>query len=178
MTTRILSLATIGAAALFLVLPSSYALSVMDIHPEDLVRQASDVRKTLNLNPNQQLLWQQVESKIRMILQVRQLRRERLQADLQSRLDDSRTELRDLAGRLDAEDAFSSQEDKQLRDLWLTVNDALDDNQRQIILAFLADQLQRSVDQKAESKSNRQKSDTRVRGMGRQGAGNMSGGMP
>src|ERR1035437_6140673 len=160
MNTRTLCWTAIGVAVSLLLSSSLYALPAMDIHVEDWVRQASDVRKTLNLNQNQQILWQQVESRVRAILQTRQSRRAHLQADLQLKLDDSKTELRELAKRLDAEDDLSNQENKQLRDLWLTMNDALDDNQRQIILALLADQLQRSADQKPESKSNRQKGDT------------------
>ena len=121
----------------------------MNINVENLFQQASDVKKTLNLNSNQQILWQQVESRLRMILNSRRSRREHLQADLQLNLDNPRTELRELAKKLDSEDEVSSQENKELRDLWLTVNDALDDNQRQIVLVLLADQLQRSPDQKS-----------------------------
>ena len=163
---------------LVLLSAPSYALPVMDVRIEDLVLQASDVRKSLNLNPNQQILWQQVESRVRMILRTRQSRRERLQVDIKLGLDDSKIELRELAKRLDAEDDLSNQESKQLRELWLTVNDALDDNQRQIILVLLADQLQRSADQRPESNSNRQKGDARARGMNRQKPGGMNSGMP
>ena len=90
----------------------------------------------------------------------------------------SKIELRELAKRLDAEGDLSNQESKQLRELWLTVNDALDDNQRQIIRAVLADQLQRSADQKTESNSSRQKGDLRGRGMNRQKPGGVYGGSP
>jgi hypothetical protein len=178
MITRKLFLTTIAASMLVLLSAPSYALPVMDVRIEDLVLQASDVRKSLNLNPNQQILWQQVESRVRMILRTRQSRRERLQVDIKLGLDDSKIELRELAKRLDAEDDLSNQESKQLRELWLTVNDALDDNQRQIILVRLADQLQRSADQKTESNSNRQKGDARGRGMNRQKPGGMNSGMP
>ena len=170
--------ATIGIGVSMFLASSTYALPVMEIHVEDLMRQISEVRKTINLNPNQQTLWQQVESRIRAILRVRQSRREHLQSDLQLNLDDPKTELRDLAKRLDAEDDLSNQENKQLRELWLTVNDALDDNQRHIILALFADQLQRSADQKSESKPNKAKGDAHVRGMGRQKAGGMNDGTP
>ena len=171
-------LTAVGALVIGHLSASVYALPVMDVRIEDLVLQASDVRKSLNLNPNQQILWQQVNSRVRMIVHARQSRRERLQADIKLGLDDSKIELRELAGRMDAEDDLSSQESKQLRELWLTVNDALDDNQRQIIRAVLADQLQRSADQKTESNSSRQKGDVRGRGMNRQKPGGMNNGMP
>ena len=171
-------LTAVGALVIGHLSASVYALPVMDVRIEDLVLQASDVRKSLNLNPNQQILWQQVNSRVRMIVHARQSRRERLQADIKLGLDDSKIELRELAGRMDAEDDLSSQESKQLRELWLTVNDALDDNQRQIIRAVLADQLQRSADQKTESNSSRQKGDLRGRGMNRQKPGGVYGGSP
>jgi hypothetical protein len=173
---KFLTVIGIGVSAV-LCLPS-YALPVMDVHVEDLVLRAKDVKMSLNLNPNQQLLWQQVESKIRMILHARQLRRERLQAALKLSLDDPRTELRDLAKRLEAEEDLSYQENKDLREVWLTLNDALDDNQRQTVLALLADQLQRSADQAPESKSRDRKDDSRSSGMGRHKSGGMNGGMP
>ena len=80
---------------------------------------------------------------MRTIAEARRRRRGQLQTDMKKGLSDPRAELRDLAKTLDAEYDQSHQENKQLRELFLTVNDALDDNQRQKILVLLADQLQR-----------------------------------
>ncbi|MDB5763601.1 MAG: hypothetical protein JWQ21_2596 [Herminiimonas sp.] len=157
---------------------SLYAMPVMDIHIEDLMLRASDIQKSLMLNPNQQLLWQQVESKSRAILRARQTRRGNLQADLLAKLDVPTTELRDMAAWVNKEADLTMQEDRQLRELWLTVNDALDDHQRQTVLSFLADELVRVADQDRGHKAEKSDGQTRGRGMGRskQGGG-MGGGM-
>jgi hypothetical protein len=155
----------------FLHLPVAHAIPVMDVRLEDLMAQDGDVKKSLNLNPNQQLLWQQVESKTRAIVSARQRRQEQLQADLKKGLDDPHAELRDLARKLDAESDADYQENKQLRELWLTVNDALDDTQRQTVLLVLADHLQRVVDDGRDCKSSDKPP---LRGMGRQRPGGLN----
>jgi hypothetical protein len=169
-------IASICTAIACLLCSAAHAIPVMDVHLEDLMAQASDVKKSLNLNPNQHLLWQQTESKTRAIMSERQRRREQLQAYLKKGLDNPRTELRDLAKQLDAESDASQQENKQLRELWLTVNDALDDAQRQTILVLLADQLQRIADDGHECKPG-EPARTRS-GMGRQKPGGMNNPMP
>lgn len=171
-------LVSISAVAALVFSMPSFALPAMDLRVEDLIQQSADVKKSLNLNPNQQILWQQVESKMRFILGSRQTRRERLQAELKRSLDDPRTELRDVADKLDAENDLSNQENKQLRELWLAVNDALNDAQRQIVLAALADQLQRIPDQGLARKTNRQGGEARSRGVGRQKPGGIGGELP
>jgi len=145
-------------------------MPVMDVRIEDLMSQASDIKKSLNLNANQQVLWQQTESKMRAIISARQRRREQLQATLKKGLDDSHAELRDLAKNMANEEDLSYQESRQLRELWLTVNDALDDSQRQTILQLLADQLQRVPDQGCSQKSG----DQAPRHMGRQKQGSLN----
>jgi hypothetical protein len=150
------ALTSFAVAAALVVGAAAHAIPVTDVHVEDLMSQASDVKKSLNLNPNQQLLWQQTESKMRAILSARQRRREQLQTDLKKGLDDPHAELRDLAKRMETEDDLSYQENKQLRELWLTVNDALDDPQRETILTLLSDQLQRIPDQGCETKADQQ----------------------
>jgi hypothetical protein len=92
-------------------------------------------------------------------------------------MDDPTTELRDMAAWVDREADLSMQEDRQLRELWLTVNDALDDHQRQTVLAFLADELARVAEDRVH-KAEKSDGQTRGRGMGRskQGGG-MGGGM-
>jgi hypothetical protein len=153
------------------------ALPAMDVSVEVLMAQGGDLKQTLNLNPNQQILWRQTEAKMRAILDERRHRRERLQADLKQGADNPRAELRDLAKLYDAETDLSYREDKQLRELFLTVNDALDDNQRQAVLAALNDQLQRVPDRGCDSKTGDQSQ--HARGMGHQrGAGSGSGGPP
>jgi hypothetical protein len=104
---------------------------------------ASEFRKELKLTPNQQTLWQQVDSRSKAILRERQARRERLQLALKTGLGAPRVELRDLNGALEAEAAASAQEDKALRELWLGVNDALDESQRQQVATMVAEQLMR-----------------------------------
>lgn len=62
---------------------------------------------------------------------------------MQQAPNDPKTELRELAPRLDAEENNSLQENRQLREWLLSLNDALDDAQRQTMLKFLGDQLLR-----------------------------------
>ena len=62
----------IGSAA------PSFAVPLMDLRAEDLLFMSADVRKSLNLTPNQQTLWNQMEGRSRAILRERQRRREAL----------------------------------------------------------------------------------------------------
>lgn len=122
------------------------ASPLMELRAEDLLPMAPHLRTALALNPNQQLLWQQSEARTRALLRERQARRERLQKEavrLSGRAD---AELRELEVAAQAEAAASALEDAQLRNLWLTVNDALDETQRRTVLRFLADQLERVRD--------------------------------
>jgi hypothetical protein len=128
------------------------------------------------MTPNQLILWQQVQTKVNRILQSRMSRRGQLQADIKLGLGNSKAELRDLANKLNAEEDLSNQENKQLRELWLAMNDALDDNQQQIVLDFLIDQLERSPAEKSESA--RKQGNGHARGMERQRSGGMNVGFP
>jgi hypothetical protein len=150
---------------------SAYAIPAMDVELGDLLPQAGDVKESLNLTPNQRILWGQVESKMRAIAEERRRRRDHLQTDLKNGVADSKTELRDLAKKFDLEANLSEQENKQLRELFLTVNDALDDSQRQKILVLLSEQLQRVPDQVNETKCEQPKS----RSLGRQRSGGVGG---
>ena len=136
-----------GACALFLAAAlapfPAQAVKVMDMEADDMVRAASHVKDMLGLNANQQTLWQQVASKSDALLRVRQSRREKLQAALKAKLADPRQELRDLAGGIAAEAIASEAENKELRELWLSVNDALSDPQRQVVAQFVLTQLER-----------------------------------
>jgi hypothetical protein len=131
------------AAAMQAMSKPSFAMPFTEIRVEELMRSEGDLKKSLHLNSNQQLLWEQTEAKTRSLLRTRQSRREQLQAKLKTMLGNNGTDLRDVAKDIDADADLSHQEDRQLREYWLTVNDALDDTQRQTVLQFLADQLDR-----------------------------------
>lgn len=147
----------------------AWALPAMDVGADVLLAQSDDLRQALKLNANQQVLWRQVESKMRAITDERRHRRERLQDSLKQGVANPAAELRDLARLYEAEADASYREDKQLRELFLTVNDALDDTQRQTVLAALNDQLQRLPDQGGGPRDG--SGQQRPRGMGRHGGG-------
>jgi hypothetical protein len=97
-------------------------------------------------------------------------------------LDKPGAELRELGSLVDAEEAATLAEDKQLRELWLTVNDALDDNQRRQVLAFMGEQMQRVDGGEGHGGPGNREEGGRGRGgmRGRGGAGmgaGMGGGM-
>lgn len=119
------------------------AVKVMDLRAEQLMMGADSIKKALELTPNQETLWQQVTAKAWGILRTRQSRREKLQADLKARLSTGTPDLRDLTGSIDAETTAGAAEDKQLRELWLTMNDALNDKQRAQVIELLTSQLDR-----------------------------------
>jgi hypothetical protein len=121
----------------------SFAVPLVDLRAEDLVPMADDVRKMLNLNANQQTLWNQVETRAKAILRERQRRRDALQERAKALLGKPDVELRDLDQEVAAENATSQAEDQQLRAMWLEVNDALDDAQRRQVAALLGEQLMR-----------------------------------
>ena len=122
---------------------AAFAIPVMEMRAEDLVPMAAEFRHELKLTPNQLSLWQRVESRSKAILRERQARRERLQAALSSGVAVPKVELRDLNKALDAEHAAVAGEDQQLRGMWLEVNDALDDSQRQQVASMIGEQLMR-----------------------------------
>jgi len=123
----------------------SFAVPLMDMRIEDLMFMATDFKKSMNLSTNQQALWNQVEGRSRSVLRERQHRREALQEQAKTMLAKPDVELRELNKLVEAESAASSAEDKQLRELWLGVNDALDDKQRAQVAVFLGEQLVRVV---------------------------------
>jgi hypothetical protein len=168
---RALAAALLACASL-----SSLATPVMDMRAEDLLPMAIDLKKSLNLTTNQQTLWLQVEGRSKALLRERQSRRERLQQDLKLGLAGARVELRDMSGALEAEAATSAAEEKQLREWWLGVNDALDENQRQQAVTLLSEQLMRVPDNGAQHPAGRgrEEGSGRSRGMGR---GKPGGGM-
>ncbi len=138
---RLLAAAVLGVAML-----PAIALPVMEMRAEDLLPMAVELKKALNLNPNQQTLWQQTESKTRTLLRERQARRERLQAATKAGLEGASVELRELGAAVDTETATTAAEEKQLREWWLTVNDALTEAQRKQVVQLVSEQLLRVAD--------------------------------
>lgn len=130
-------------AAALLMAGSASALPMMEMRAQDLLMMAPALKDSLKLNANQQTLWQQTESRTRALLRERQSRAERMQAAALQALENPGVELRDMAGALDREGTTALAEEKQLREWWLTVNDALDESQRRAVAVFLAEQLQR-----------------------------------
>jgi len=119
------------------------AVPLTDLRAEDLPSMADAVEEALGLTANQQLLWRQVEAKTRTILRERIRRREALQERAKQLLAQPNTELRDLHREVEAEAAAALAEERQLRGLWLEVNDALDDTQRRQVAGFLSEQMMR-----------------------------------
>ena len=155
----------------------AFAVPVMDMRAEDLVPMASEFRKSLNLNANQQTLWAKVESQSKALLRERKARRERLQEATRQGLQAQNVELRDLQAGLEAEQAATAAEDRQLREWWLGINDALDDSQRQAAAKFLVDQLIRMEDGPGGGRAERPSGEEGGHRGGHGGRGGMGGGM-
>lgn len=116
---------------------------VMSMDADSLVRGAGFLKETLHLTPNQQMLWQQVTVKSAGLLRARQTRRDKLQASVKGQLQDPAQDLRTLAPAMELEAALSQRENAELRELWLTVNDAMNDQQRVTVNQFLVSLLER-----------------------------------
>ncbi|MYN46355.1 hypothetical protein GTP23_14990 [Pseudoduganella sp. FT93W] len=134
---------SMAALVLGAALVPAWALPAMEMRAEDYLPMAAELKKSLNLNSNQLILWQQTENKTRNLLRERQSRREQMQAALQDGLKGTNVELRDLARAVEKEAASAANEEKLLREWWLTVNDALSESQRQTVVQLVAEQLQR-----------------------------------
>jgi hypothetical protein len=165
-----------AALALSALLSPAFALPVMEMRAEDFLPMAAELKKSLNLNTNQQTLWQQVESKTRTVLRDRKTRRDRLQAATQAGTQGANVELRDLAKAIDEETAVSASEEKLLREWWLTVNDALSESQRQIVVNLVSEQLLRVPDNGGGARPERKEEGGEHRG-GKGGRGGMGGGV-
>jgi len=159
---------------------SASAVPIAEMRLQDLLPMAPDFKTELKLNANQQILWQQVENKTRQLLRERQSRRERLQASVQQALASPNLELRDLVGGMDNESTLSLAEEKQVREWWLGVNDALDERQRQAVAVFIAGQMARVMDGSAphgESRAREGGEPGGRKGGGKGGMGGMGVGM-
>ncbi|MYM69334.1 hypothetical protein GTP45_21190 [Pseudoduganella sp. FT55W] len=162
------------SAALILsaLLSPAFALPVAEMRAEDYLPMASELKKSLSLNANQQTLWAQTESKTRKLLSERKARRERLQAATLAGAQGANVELRDLGKAMDEETNISAAEEKQLREWWLTVNDALSESQRQTVAQMLSEQLQRVAPEGgAAPRPERKEEGGEHRGGGRRGGG-------
>lgn len=156
---------------------SASAVPLADMRLEDLLPMAPDFKAELKLNANQQILWQQVEGKTRQLLRERKARRERLQASVQQALARPGVELRELVGGLDQESEAGLAEQKQLRAWWLTVNDALDESQRQAVANFIAGQMARVIGGDAPAPRGREGGEPGGHRGGKGGMGGMGAGM-
>jgi len=164
-----------AALALSAALSPAFALPVMEMRAEDFLPMASELKKSLNLNTNQQTLWQQVESKTRSVLRDRKTRRDRLQAATQAGTQGANVELRDLAKAIDEETTVSANEEKLLREWWLTVNDALSESQRQIVVNLVSEQLLRVPDNGGSARPERKEEGGGEHRGGKGGRGGMGG---
>ncbi|SFB29500.1 hypothetical protein SAMN04515620_13713 [Collimonas sp. OK607] len=178
---QLLSVLKLGSlAALFSLGLASSALAapVMDFHAEDVLSAAGGVKDELHLNANQQTLWRQLETKARTILSDREKRQHDLQANMSNGLKDPAIDLRQLSAAIDTESGLAAQEGRQLRELWLTMNDALDDQQRQAVRLFLADRLVRvdNVSCAPSSVVGKDKPSGKGHGKGMGGMGGANGG--
>ncbi|WP_167758589.1 hypothetical protein [Zemynaea arenosa] len=135
-----------AASALVLALAAapSFATPVMEMRAQDLLMMAPDLKKSLNLTPNQHTLWQQVEGKTQALLRARAQRHQALQQAALKAAQTPKAELRELVPAIDSEEQAMLAENRQIREWWLAVNDALDDTQRQAVLNLLAEQLQKA----------------------------------
>ncbi|MEW7849410.1 hypothetical protein AB2N08_11980 [Massilia aurea] len=129
----------IGGAAPVLAVP------LTDLRAEDLLPMAGAVKKTLDLSDNQQILWNKAEAASRALLRDRARRRTALQEWAKTSLASPDVDLRKLDQATETEIATANAEDRQLRALWLDVNDGLDDSQRRHIARLLGEQLMRVV---------------------------------
>lgn len=133
-----LALATAGAG-------TAHGVPLTDLRAEDLLPMAGDLKQSLGLSPNQQTLWNKAEGASRTILRDRSRRRAALQEWARTLLASPDADLRKLDAATDAESATANAEDRQLRALWLDVNDGLDDHQRRQVAGRLGEQLLRVV---------------------------------
>lgn len=136
------SLAVVFTASMCISHPA-HAVKIMDLRAEQLMIGADSLRTELNLTPNQLTLWQQTVSRAQALLRTRQLGRDRLQASMKAALSTGGRDLRELNCLVDAEEAASMTEDRQLREHWLSVNDALTDSQRSLVIGLLLSQVER-----------------------------------
>lgn len=151
------------------------ATPLVDLLANDIQPMTEQLRKDLKLTPNQQILWHQTEQRTRAILAERQQRRARLQADTDKLLHTPGAEFRDLARGYDDDGAAAQQEARQLREVWFSMADALDDGQRKMVQDYILDRMQRVNDGPSGSSGGRGRGSPPSGGMGGMGGGSMGG---
>ena len=172
-----MKLATFALAAAFLCTqPLAYAVPVTDWRADDLLMQAPEIRKELGLTENQNLLWEQSMRKTRAILRLRKERREELDAASKKLAGEPGAELRSLARALADDAASVHDEDKELREIWFTMNDALDDRQRALVMARFRSILERQPPGPGGGEGRREGGGRPEGGRGGRGPGGMPGG--
>lgn len=172
-----MKLATFALAAAFLCTqPLAYAVPVTDWRADDLLMQAPEIKKELGLTGNQDLLWEQSMRKTRAILRLRKERREELDAASKKLAAEPGAELRSLARALADDAALVHDEDKELREVWFTMNDALDDRQRAQVLARFKSILERQPPGPGSGEGRPERGGKPEGGRGGRGPGGMSGG--
>jgi uncharacterized membrane protein YgcG len=169
-----LSRLLLGAMLALSLSSTAQAIAIMDIEPGDILPMVAQLKDDLHLNPNQQILWQQTAQRTRTLVRQRQVRREQLQAMSAEQVARPNMEFTDLAKAVAREAQLSEEENRQLRDLWLTVADALDDKQRAMAQSFIADRMQR-ISERSSSKSDSGGMGPKGGGMGGMGGGGMGG---
>ncbi|MFZ6774699.1 hypothetical protein ACO0LB_18515 [Undibacterium sp. SXout7W] len=130
------------ASILLFALPMSVnAVPVMEMRVDRLLLNTTELKKSLQLTPNQLTLWLQTEMKLNAMKRQRDIRRERLQSEVSLYLGKPQIELREVNKLIENEEQQSLHENRQMRELLFVFNDALDDRQRQVLLNFFAEQL-------------------------------------
>ncbi|PRC91897.1 hypothetical protein [Solimicrobium silvestre] len=130
---------------------SVHAMSLFDLRADALMARLPELKKSLNLNANQQILWQQSEAKTRSLMRAKELRRIKLDDLVREMVQTPNVELRDIDAKLDGERQAAQLEDQQSHETWLTMFDALDDKQRVLVQEFLYEQLMRSGNEEKSS---------------------------
>jgi len=163
-------------ASLLSLTPAAHAIQVMEFRAETLLLNSETLRANLNLTPNQLKLWQQTEGRLNGILHQREIRRGHMQSDVEAALAKQGLELRDLTGRVAQEEQVTIEENQQIREACLILNDALDDQQRSQVQAFLLEQMLARPDVKKDAASSDSARKSPGTGRGRGGMGGSSGG--
>ncbi|MES2049851.1 MAG: hypothetical protein V4447_15725 [Pseudomonadota bacterium] len=165
-----------GLFAASLLTGSAYAIDLWEFSAQDVLPILTEFKTAAKLSANQQTLWQQMESKTKTIFRSREDRRHEIQSNIKNRLKDKSPELRDLAISMNQEDKLSAQENQELREYWMTMYDALNDGQRDMLAALISDQLARVADKPKEIRTNGEKPSGAGRHGNKGGMGNQNRG--
>ena len=138
----LLALAFAGTALLPIV--ADAAKGPEGRHHGFMERAIAQLHDKLNLNPQQEALWQKALSDTQQTMaQMRKEHKER-HATLLRELDNPQVNLHTLAQQMDAMRDQQAAARKQLRDQWLAVYDSLDANQQGQVRSFLRERLERA----------------------------------